>query len=214
MTTSYPQKRFLSIRPVCLGFAVMLVVAGCKSGNSDNNSRNGDPLVSGPSRIPPQNVPMPGGIGSNGKTDPLLGSPTGKPTGVGYTDDPSRFKGAYIPSPSTTPAALAGNLKDGEELKIDGNDNRVPLQQTGATLPSRPVDLPQSPALNALYGELEKYGCKREDRTFTQENGDYVMRASVPRVGGAGAKLQVTGVGRTPEEAAKQALDQILMDQK
>jgi hypothetical protein len=217
MTATNPRTRFLCKWPRVIGMLVLLALIGCKSNNSDSGTRSQDPLVGGPSRIPPQNVPLPdrGGIGANGKPDPLLGSPTGKPpdkTGVGYSDDPSRFKGTYIPSPSSTPAALAGNLKDGDALKIDGNENRVPLQQTGASLPSKQGELDSG--LDSLYSELEKYGCKREDRSLGQENGDYVFRAAVPRIGGNGAKLQVTGAGKTPEEAVKQALDQVVMDRK
>jgi hypothetical protein len=158
------------------------------------------------------------GIGANGKLpDPLLGSPTSKPqdkTGVGYTDDPSRFKGSYIPSPNSTPAALAGHMKDDEELRIGGNENRVPLQQTGGVLPANPKEQGVSPALDSIYRELEKYGCKREDRSLGQENGQYVFRASVPRDGGAGAKLCVVETGQTPEEAARKALESIQSDRK
>jgi hypothetical protein len=219
MTAINPRKRFFSFGPGAIGFLVLFALVGCKSGGSDNSSRNGDPLVSGPSRIPAQNIPVPDrGIGSNGKLpDPLLGSPTGKPqdkNGVGYTDDPSRFKNTYIPGPNSTPAALAAHLKDGDELKIDGSENRTPLQQAGAVLPAKPVEQGVSAALSAIYQDLEKYGCKREDRSIAQENGEYVFRASVPREGGVGAKLLVTGVGRTPEDAAKQALDQIQLDRK
>jgi hypothetical protein len=219
MTAINPRKRLYFFLPAAIGFAAMFALSGCKSGSSDNNSRSSDPLVSGPGRIPAQNIPVPErGIGSNGKpSDPLLGSPTSKPldkTGVGYTDDPNRFKGTYIPSPSSTPAALAGHLKDGEELKIDDNPNRIPLQQTGAVLPAKPMEQNVSPALTAIYQELEKYGCKQEDRSIAQENGEYVFRASVPREGGVGAKLLVSGVGRTPEEAAKQALEQIQIDRR
>jgi hypothetical protein len=220
MTVINPRKRSLSFWSGAIGLGMLLALAGCKSGNSDNSSRNGDPLVSGPSRIPAQNIPVPErGIGSNGKLpDPLLGGPSGKPqdrTGVGYTDDPSRFKGSYIPSPNSTPAALAGHMKDGEELKIDGSENRIALQQASAVLPSKAtMEQGVSPALSAIYQELEKYGCKSEDRSIAQENGEYVFRASVPREGGVGAKLLVSGIGRTPEEAAKQALDQIQLDRR
>src|ERR1700722_4852471 len=108
MTAINPRKRSCFFLPVAIGFAGLFALTGCKTGSSDNNSRSSDPLVSGPGRIPAQNIPVPDrGIGSNGKpSDPLLGSPTSKPldkTGVGYTDDPNRFKGTYIPSPSSTP---------------------------------------------------------------------------------------------------------------
>lgn len=214
MSAINPRTRSFSFWSAAIGLAALLALTGCKTSNSNSSSPNGDPLVMGPSRIPPQNVPLGDrGIGANGKSsDPLLGSPTSKSqdkSGIGYADDPSRFKGPYIPSPSTTPAALAGHMKDGEELKIDGNENRVPLQQTGAVLPARPAEKPQSPALDAIYGELDKYGSKPEDRSIAQESGEYMFRASVPREGAFGAKLCFSGSGRTPEEAAKKVLDQI-----
>lgn len=215
MTAINPRIRFIHCWPSVLGFAVMLALVGCKSNNSNNSTRNSDPLVNG-SHIPPQNVPLPDRAGNNGKSDPLVGNPTTKPAdrgGVGYSDDPSRFKNTYIPGPISTPAALAGNLKDGDELKIaDGNENRVPLQQTGAVLPVKPSE--QGTGVNALYSELEKYGCKREDRSLRLENGQYVFQAAVPRDGVSGAKLQVTGVGQTQEDAVKQALDQVMLDRK
>ena len=69
-----------------------------------------DPLVYGPNRIPPQNVPVPdrGGIGAKGtKTDPLIDAPTGRPGDktASATRRPERFKGPYIPGPGSTPAA-------------------------------------------------------------------------------------------------------------
>jgi hypothetical protein len=217
MTVISPQTRSLLYWPGVIGLVGMLALAGCKSSNPDPGTRNSDPLVSGPTRIPPQNVPLPDrtGIGSNGKTDPLLGSPTSKPadkSGVGYSEDPSRFKETYIPGPNSTPAALASKFKDGEELKIDGTENRVPLLQTGGSLPAKQVEL--NTGLDSLYSELEKYGCKREDRSLTQENGQYVFRVSVPMMAGNGAKLNVTGVGRTQEDAVKQALDQVIVERK
>jgi hypothetical protein len=201
-----------------IGLAALFALAGCKSNTTDNGSRSSDPLVSGGSRIPAQNIPLldRGSLGSNGKSDPLLGSPPSKPVdknGVGYSDDPARFKGTYIPSPSSTPAALAGNLKgDGEELKIDGNENRVPLQQTGAIVPVKSTG--PGAAVESLYRELEKYGWMREERALGQENGEYVFRAAVPREGRSGAKIQITGVGQTPEEAIKKVLDQVIEDRK
>ncbi|HEV3439100.1 MAG TPA: hypothetical protein VG122_17165 [Gemmata sp.] len=216
MTVRNPRIRSIYRWPGVVGLAALLALAGCKSNNSDNGTRNSDPLVSGANGlIRPQNLPLPdrGGIGANGK-DPLLGGPTKPPdkSGVGYSDDPSRFKTPYIPGPNSMPAALAGNLKTSDELKIDGNENRVPLQQTGAVLPAKPTE--QGTALDALYREFEKYGCKREDRSLGQENGAYVFRASVPRDGKNGAKLQVAGTGQTQEEAVKQALDQVIEDRK
>ncbi len=210
--------------PAAIGLAVALALVGCKS--EPNNSKSSDPLVTGP-RIPPQNVPVPErGIGANGK-DPLLGTPV-KPvdkTGVGYTDDPSRFKQTYLPGPGSTPAALAvGNAKDGDGLKIDGNENRVPLQPAAGTqlppsLPSvagSPVAgvPPSGNSLDALYRELDARGCKATDRSLVQENGQYTFRASIPRAGSNGAKLQCTAVGATPEDAVRQVLDTVASDHK
>jgi hypothetical protein len=202
--------------PYAIGLAALLALTGCKSNNSDNNTRTGDPLVIGPTRIPPQNVPMPDrGIGANGKSDPLLGKPTSKPqdpSGVGYTDDPSRFKDTFIPSPNSTTAALAAKSRDSEELKIDGNENKVPFQQASAVMPMKPGE--QNPALDPLYRELEKAGCKREEWSLRQENGGYVFRAAMPISGGNGAKVQFTEVGRTADEAVKKVLDQVNAEKK
>ena len=211
-----PRTRSLCRWPSAIGLAALLALAGCRSNNSDSSTRSGDPLVSGPTRIPPQNVPMPDrGIGSNGKSDPLLGSPTSKPagsSGVGYKDDPSRFKDTYIPSPSSTTAALAAKSRDSDELKIDGNENKVPLQQAGAVAPLKPGE--QNPALDPLYRELERAGCKREEWSLRQENGGYVFRAAVAVSGGNGTKVQYTEVGQTPEEAVKKVLDQVNAERK
>ena len=68
----------------------------------------------------------------------LLERPAGKNgdrSGVGYNDDPERFKGTHIPGLGSTPAALAGKTKDGDELKIDTPDNRVPLRPAGGIDP-------------------------------------------------------------------------------
>jgi hypothetical protein len=207
MTVRKLQPRRSYQRLAAVGLAAVLALAGCRSNNNDSSTR-GDPLVTG-TRIPPQNLP-PAALGSNGKPDPLIGSPTSKPpgsSGVGYTDDPLRFKDTYIPGASSTTAALAGKARDSDELKIDGNENRVPFQQTGAVVPARAGE--QSPALDALYRELEKCGCKRDDCSLRQENGNYVFRAAMTPPASNGAKVQFTGVGRTAEEAAKNALDQV-----
>jgi hypothetical protein len=203
MSAINPRMRSIIYWPGAIGLAALLALTGCKSDNSNNSSRNNDPLVGG-TRIPPQNVPVPdrGGVGANGKTDPLMASPTSKPpdkTGVGYTDDPARFKGTYIPSASTMPAALAGNLKDGEELKIDGNENKVPLLQTGAVSPGKP--LAQSADLAAIYSELEKYGCKPENRSLSHRSSP----------GGRGSAAQIgpgreTGQVRSPRPMSSRSI--------
>src|SRR3954470_23755645 len=86
---------------VCL--VGLLALVGCKStkeapggsGVSRPKDKN-DPLVHGPtSRIPRQDLPVPDrATGPKGKADPLT-TPTGGK--AGYTDDPDRFKGTYIP---------------------------------------------------------------------------------------------------------------------
>src|SRR5262249_37309167 len=107
----------------------------------------------------------------------------------------------------STPAALAGKGKDGEELKIDdtGKDpgKGVPLTPVGGTVPT---GAPEPGGVDGLFSELEKYGVKREDRSLGRENGQYVFRASVP-ISGNGAKRQYTGVGATPAEAVTKVLD-------
>ena len=208
MTAANPRTRTLCRRAGTAALMAVLALAGCKSsGGGDGGSGRGrDPLVYGPNRIPPQNVPVPdrGGIGSKGKTDPLIGAPTGKPldkSGVGYSDGPERFKGPVVPGPGTTPAALAGK-KDGDELKIDGSENRVPLRPAGGVTPTAGVGPASEFAggaeagggVDALFGELEKYGVKRDDRSLGRESGQYLFRASVP-ISGNGARRQYTGVG-------------------
>jgi hypothetical protein len=213
MTTNNPRTRKARRWLLCIGTAACAVLAGCKSSNNNGNGRGGDPLVAGPNRIPPQNVPVPErGIGRNGKSDPLLGSPTAKNdrTGVGYTDDPERFKGTYIPNKSSTPAALAsGQFKDGDDLKIEGTENRVPLQQTGASTAVRPGE----PAPDSLSRELAQLNIKREDQSLTHENGKCFFRAAVP-ISANGQKRQYTGVGDTEEEAIRDLLEQVQFDRK
>lgn len=213
MTANNPRNRILRSVACMIGFAALLPLVGCKT-KEGSATRGNDPLVAGPNRIPPQNIPVDrGGVG-RGKTDPLLGGPTGNSgdrTGVGYSDDPARFKNGFVVGASTTPAALTSNLKDDDALKIDGRDTRVPLQQTGAVLPTWPKE--GGSGVDALYLELAKYGVKKEDRTLGQENGKYVFRANVP-ISGNGAKKQYNGAGTTATEAVKQALDQVSADRR
>lgn len=218
MTTTNLQARLPCRLATVAGLAALLALfAGCKSkdGGTASTTKPRDPLVYGPTRIPQQNLPVPdrGGIGAKGKSDPLIGSPTGKPSdknGVGYSDDPERFKGTFIPGAGSTPAALAGKPRDGDELKIDDGARGVPLQPAGGTLPTGG----QEPAaVDGLFSELEKYGVKREDRSLTRDNGQYVFKASVP-ISGNGAKRQYEGVGATANEAVKGVLDQVIADRK
>jgi hypothetical protein len=219
MTTPYRQSRSLCRLATTAGLAMLFALAGgCKSKDGGSPGKS-DPLMAGPGRIPPQNLPLPdrGGIGSKGKTDPLIGNPTGKPgdkSGVGYNDDPERFKGTHIPGAGSTPAALAGKGRDGDELKIDDGTRGVPLTpaggMVGSTAPVAPVEANEA---DGLFTELARYGVTRDDRSLGRENNQYVFRASVP-ISGNGAKRQYTGVGETAQEAVKQVLDQVIADRK
>jgi len=193
----------------------VVVLAGCRSSEGSKGSGSRDPLVHGPNRIPPQNVPLNDhdAVGVKGtKSDPLLERPVGKTSGrngVSYNDDPARFKKAHIPGPETTPAALAAKTKDGEELKIETPDNRVPLQPASGVIP---IESGTGPGVEGLLQELEKYGVRREDRSIAREEGKYVFRASVTNANGA--KRAYTGIGESANEAVKQVLDQIGFDRR
>jgi hypothetical protein len=211
MTAEYPRIRAISRRACAAGLIALVALVGCKS---SDGGKGRDPLVHGPNRIPPQNVPLNdrAGTATKGtKGDPLLERPVGKTgdkSGIGYSDDPSRFKGTHIPGPGTTPAALAGKSRD-DELKIDAPDNRVPLQPTGGIIS---IESNGGTALDGLFRELERYGVKREDATLARENGRYVFRASITSPGGA--KRAFSGIGDTTNDAVKQVLDQIALDRK
>ncbi len=222
MTADNPRTRIFCRRAFAVGLVTLFALVGCKSkdggGASAGGGGNRDPLVYGPNRIPPQNVPLPdrGGIGTKGtKPDPLIGAPTGRPgdKGVGYTTDPDRLKGPFIPGPGSTPAALAGNgnnkKRDGDELKIDGPDNRVPLQPAGGIVPAGGN---AESGLDGLYQELERFGVKPADRSLGREDGKYVFKAAV--VNASGAKRQYNGVGDTATDAVKQVLEQVMLDRK
>jgi hypothetical protein len=216
MTATNPRHRNPLSRPaLALGLAALLLFCGCKStkdgGSASANGGKRDPLVSGP-RIPPQNVPLPerGGAAVKGtRTDPLLEKPVGR--GVGYSDDPERFKGTYIPGAATTPAALASKLETSNDLKIDSPpDNRVPLRPAGGDVkPAGGIDPPPE-SLEPLYAQLQKLDVTAKDRSLRQENGQYVFRASVPLK--TGAKRHYEGVAATATDAVKQVLDQIAAD--
>ena len=209
-------------RAFAVGLALLFIIAGCKSkdggGGGGGSGQTRDPLVYGPTRIPPQNVPLPerGGVGSKGtKVDPFFASPTGKSgdkTGVGYSDGPERFQGTFVPGAGSVPAALAAKKSDGEELKIESPDgNRVPLKQVGGVVPvgaTEPGD-----GLESLYAELAKYGMKPADRTLVREDGQFVFRASVP-ISGNGARRHYEGTGTSANQAVKQVLDSVIADPK
>jgi len=219
MTATNPRSRTLPRLASVAGLAALLALAGCKSTKDGDAAPTGgrrDPLVSGP-RIPPQNVPLPerGGVAGakNTKSDPLLERPVGR-GGSGYSDDPERFKGTFIPGAGSTPAAMASKFKDGDDLKIDDTDDRVPLRPAGGTAGDRVTPaaaVVEPPAdLDPLYAQLQRYDVAAADRSLKQENGRYVFRAAVPLR--SGAKRHYEGIGTTPTEAVKQVLDQVATD--
>jgi hypothetical protein len=207
-TTGRPARRWLA----CVCAAALLALVGCKSDKPEmlpgtGVARGKDPLVYGPTKIPRQDLPIPDrATGPNGKRDPLT-TPTGNKTG--YSDDPERFKGTFIPGKSSTPAALAGRNKDDDGLRIDSPG--VPLTPAGGVLPGGALEAPEG--VSPLYTQLDKYGVKPEDRSLEREDGKYVFRASVP-ISGNGARRQYTGVGTTAPEAVRQVIDQVASDRK
>lgn len=235
MTADHPRTRAPVFRTLAV-LLLLLALGGCKSkdggggifSRGDSGTKPRDPLVYGPNRIPPQNVPVNdrGGVGARGRTDPLLGSPTGKTgdkTGVGYSDDPERFKGVHVPSERTTPAALAAK-KDADELKINDRDDKVPLRPAGGVMPaesgggSEPASRVEPATrgdpgggVDGQFADLEKYGVKRDDRSLTREDGKYVFRASVTMKSGA-RRQYTSGQCGTANEAVKQVLDQVAVD--
>ena len=96
MTANNPRTRTFCRRACAVGLAALLALVGCKSkdgGGASTGGGNRDPLVYGPNRIPPQNVPLNdrAGVPTKGtKTDPLIGAPTGRPgdKGVGTPRTP------------------------------------------------------------------------------------------------------------------------------
>jgi hypothetical protein len=210
-TTRNASERLVRRGVVVVCAVALVVLAGCKStkeANGTNVSRDkNDPLfASGANLIPKQNVPVPDrATGSKGtKPDPLTStSPTGGK--VGYTDDPDRFKGTYIPGKGSTPAALAARVKDSEELKIA--DTGVTLTQAGGTLPGNAIEPPED--VEPLLTQLERFGVTRADRTLERENGKFTFRASVP-ISSTGARRQYVGTASTAREAVKQVSDQIV----
>jgi hypothetical protein len=189
-----------------VGLALLLAAVGCKSkdGGSASTTKNHDPLVMGPGRIPKQNIPIPDrGTAGKDKPDPLLGSPTGRDgkTGSSYNSGAERWKnGPFIPGTDTTPAALAGRGRD--------DDEGLRIETPGAGV--RPAGGTVSPDTDGLLTELQKYGVKRGDYGFDREGGTALFRARVPI--GNDRVRQYTGQGATPAEAVRQVLEQVKSD--
>jgi hypothetical protein len=194
---------------IAAGVAGLFALVGCKSNKESkgtNVARGKDPLVYGPNLIPKQNVPVPDrATGPKTGVDPLT-TPTGGGGKAGYNDDPARFQGTYIPGKSSTPAALAGRLKDGDELKI-ADTGGVTLTPAGGTLPAGALEPPEDTL--PLLAQLEKYGVAPGDRSFERDGAKYTFRASVPIRNSNGARRQYTGTGKTARDAVKQVLDQL-----
>ena len=197
----------------CACAVALVALVGCKStketpGAGVSRGKDKDPLVYGPTKIPKQDLPVPDrATGPKGKFDPLT-SPTGGGK-AGYSDDPERFKGTFIPGEKSTPASLAGRGKDDEGLRIDSPG--VPLTPAGGTLPGGVLEAPEGVA--PLYTQLDKYGVTPDDRSLAREDGKYVFRASVP-ISGNGARRQYTGAATTAQEAVRQVIDQVASDRK
>jgi hypothetical protein len=190
------------------GVVGLFALAGCKSNKESkgtNVARGKDPLVYGPARIPQQNLPVPDrATGPKTGVDPLTTVPTGGK--AGYNDDPARFQGTFIPGKPSTPAALAGRLRDSDELKI-ADSGGVVLTPVGGTLPAGTLEPPED--TQPLLAQLEKYGVAAADRSFERDGAKYTFRASVPIRNSNGARRQYTGVGNTAREAVQQVLDQL-----
>ena len=192
-----------------VSLALLLAAFGCKhkDGGSASATKNNDPLVMGPGRIPKQNIPIPerGTAGKDRKDDPLLGSPAGRAgdkTGSSYNSDPERWKrGPFIPSQNSTPAALAGRgREDDEGLRIEKDGDRV--RPAGGTVPAGDTE--------ALVTELQKYGVTRGNYSFDREGGSAVFRARVPI--GNDQVRQYTGQGATAADAVRQVLEHVKSD--
>jgi hypothetical protein len=202
----------------------LFVPCGCKNrGGGGGLTRNPepryDPLVKGP-YIPRQHLPLTerDGTASRDPRDPLTRT-TGRSDRAteGYSSGPERFRGTYVPSPDTSPAALASGIRDGNELKIADTrpDDRVPLRPAGGPVSDAPppaAEKPRDDSLAPLFADLQKYGAKQSEWSMTQENGQFLFRASVPLP--SGARRQYAGIGHTREEAIRQVLDQIVGDRK
>ncbi|MCS6865064.1 MAG: hypothetical protein RMJ56_11845 [Gemmataceae bacterium] len=199
-------------RPGAVAAAMLLALAGCKSnpefrGLGVSGGKRPDPFLAGPGNLlPKQNVPIPDRMtGPTNRPDPLV-APTGSGKHAGYNADPERFQGTVILNPANTPAALAGRLRDGDELKIDDTTDGVPLRPVGGVLATESRDTTAD--LEPLYAQLSKLGVQPSDRILEREGTQWVFRASLV-TSATGAKTQYTGVGRTAREAIENVLVQL-----
>ncbi len=189
------------------------VLLGCKkdTGATTGGMTQHDPLINGPNRIPPQNMPLPerGSAGNGMRTDPLMtpASRTENKVGSGYTEDPLRWKGGpYVPDMGAVPASLASGKRPGDELKIE-TPTGVPLQPAGGIVPIGDADLAAS--ADRQLQELREYGVAKGSYSFSSgEKGRVIFRANVPNPK-SGATQGFTGVGVNPADAVQQVIDQV-----
>lgn len=210
-----------TIRRLCVAALVgASLAAGCKSKDKDGGVARGsgggrDPLLTGPGRIEPQNLPLPerGGTAGGRRGDPLLGSPTGRPNSErsGYSDDPERFKGVYVPGPGSVPAFLSGRTRDDEGLKLERPD-AGPVTPASASMP--PAAIPSAPPAasvpTATVRSLEDLGLRRGDYTLEQDATGFTLR--VRRELPSGGVRQYTERGATEAEAINNMIQQLKGD--
>lgn len=202
--------------------------SGCKSktGAAGPLSRN-DPLMSD-QRIPPTSVPLPephGGLGNrNRRNDPLLGSPTShsrEGVGASRREDVDRWKGTYIPSQATTPAALTATLRNNHSdlVLTDRPDEResgkgVKLQLAGGIPPAPgPANTPANLGLipQVLQEDLKSLGIQRGDYELARlPSGEYAIRARVIRSNGTTTLYEE--VGPSAAAATQKLIDQLRTD--
>ncbi len=195
-----------------LALCALTTLVGCRNSggglfsrreNPDGNLMSrGDPLLGG-TRIPPQNLPLPGqeGYGARGARDPLLGSPASRDDEDGQAKQPRPNGSAlrrptkdqpFRPGPETTPAALAGHLVPDDTLSIG---DRRPRGQTA----SQPRD--DGPDFVRLEDEFKRLGATLSEPA--QVSGGYEVRATVPMVAAVATE--------EPDVAANSALQPILV---
>ena len=219
--TNTTTRRASAARKLCVAALLGASLAGgCKSKDTNGGVARGsggggrnDPLLTGPGRIEPQNLPLPERNGTAGgrRGDPLLGSPTGRPNNErsGYSDDPERFKGVYVPGPGSVPAYLSGRTRDADELKIERPDV-PPVSPAGGVMP--PAAIPPAPPAtgSARVSSLEDLGLRRGDYTLERDAGGFTLR--VRRELPGGGVRQYTERGATEADVVANMISQLKGD--
>ncbi|OWK38023.1 hypothetical protein [Fimbriiglobus ruber] len=216
MTARCPPRRSTFARRLRLavwaGACAAVVAGGCKSGDKSKDDgstpKRGDPLFG--SRIPPQDLPVPGkdGYGSKQKRDPLLGTPTAddkRNDRAGDTPDATPAGGSaslpprtstrevpFRPDRTVTPAALAMGPISTDDSTMSIGDRR-PLASTASVprgaVPLRRTDPPATtPAPSSeTAGGMTLNQIAAELRRYgatiespAREGSQYVVRADVP----------------------------------